>query len=213
MTATLRARIRAGDTFAFGEFFAEYAPDALLAMIYAGVDGQQRGPAEAFDAIGDLLRESMYSAAVKVALHRAAAKIPGAELVPDSADAIGRHGVAVARVAGDERDEWIFDTGGSCLVWDTVRGKAGMITSTTAVTERAAVDRLGTRPCAPRGRVAVVPPAAPATPGGEAAPATPGGEAAPGTPGGEAAAGMPGGEGAAGRRCLVVPAPARAERE
>ena len=129
-------------------------PDKLLAKIYAGTEphGNTRD-GQAFSTIGDLLRESLMPSAATAALYRAAAKIPGVVLVDDSVDATGRHGVAVARVELGERTEWIFDRDTfdylgerSYLVEDTTGGKAGMLTATTAVTERAVVDELGVRP-------------------------------------------------------------------
>jgi hypothetical protein len=129
-------------------------PDRLLAKIYADTEGQGNTPdGAAFSTIGDLLRESLMPPEVTAALYRAAAKIPGVVLVSDSVDATGRHGVAVARVELGERTEWIFDRNTfdylgerSYLVEDTSGGKAGMLTGTTAVTERAVVDEMGERP-------------------------------------------------------------------
>ncbi|MEU2611459.1 CU044_5270 family protein [Micromonospora sp. NPDC007271] len=129
-------------------------PDLLLEKIYADTRGQGNSPdGEAFTAIGDLLRESLMPPKISAALYRAAAKIPGVVLVPDSVDAAGRHGVAVAHVEFGERTEWIFDKTTyeylgerSYLVEDTSDGKAGMLTATTAVITRAVVDRAGQRP-------------------------------------------------------------------
>jgi hypothetical protein len=129
-------------------------PDKLLQKIYADTKGQGNSPdQQAFTTVGDLLRESLMPPAQTAALYRAAAKIPGVKLVNDSVDAIGRHGIAVARVEFGERTEWIFDRTTfdylgerSYLVEDTSGGKAGMLTATTAVTERAVVDHMGDRP-------------------------------------------------------------------
>jgi hypothetical protein len=87
-------------------------PAALLKLIYAQTQGEGSGPdAEAFVTIGDLLRESLAPPKVSAAIYRAAALIPGVVEVPDSVDAMGRHGVAVARVDATTgvRTEWIFD--------------------------------------------------------------------------------------------------------
>ncbi|MES9540740.1 CU044_5270 family protein [Actinomadura sp. NPDC000600] len=46
---------------------------------------------------------------VRAALFRAIAEIPGVRLRDDGVDAVGRHGVAVARTDDDVRDEIIFD--------------------------------------------------------------------------------------------------------
>jgi hypothetical protein len=129
-------------------------PDALLKKIYRDTRGQGNTPdQQAFTTIGDILRESILAPKVTAALYRAAGKIPGVVLVPDSVDAVGRHGVAVARVEFGERTEWIFGKTSleylgerSYLVEDTDGGKAGMLTGTTAVTARAVVDKMGERP-------------------------------------------------------------------
>ena len=87
-------------------------PAALLRLVYAQTKGEGSGPdAEAFVTIGDLLRESLAPPKVSAAVYRAAALIPGVVEVSDSVDAVGRHGVAVARVDPTDgvRTEWIFD--------------------------------------------------------------------------------------------------------
>jgi hypothetical protein len=130
-------------------------PAALLRQIYAETQGQgNSADGAAFDFIGEALRESLLPPEVAAALYRAAAKIPGVVLVTDSVDAAGRHGIAVARTDElGERREWIFDATTfeylgerSYLVRDTATGKAGMLTATTAVLERAVVPRKGDRP-------------------------------------------------------------------
>ncbi|NGO77380.1 hypothetical protein G6045_17180 [Streptomyces sp. YC504] len=64
-----------------------------------------------FALVGDLVRESLVPPKVAAALYRAAAKIPGVELVPQAKDAIGRDGIAVGRVDEESgtREELIFD--------------------------------------------------------------------------------------------------------
>jgi hypothetical protein len=129
-------------------------PGELLARIYAESKNQgHSADGQAFTVIGDLLAESLLSPEATAALYRAAARIPGVELVPDAVDAAGRHGVAVARTEQSRRREWIFDraTGQylgerSYLVEDTEYGRAGTLLSITAETTRAVVGRIGTRP-------------------------------------------------------------------
>ncbi|GIE31271.1 hypothetical protein Ait01nite_043160 [Actinoplanes italicus] len=129
-------------------------PGELLAKIYAESGNRGHSPdGQAFTVIGDLLAESLLSPETTAALYRAAARIPGVELVPDAVDAAGRHGVAVARTEQSRRREWIFDraTGQylgerSYLVEDTEYGRAGMLMSTTAETTRAVVGKIGIRP-------------------------------------------------------------------
>ncbi|MFD0583844.1 CU044_5270 family protein [Dactylosporangium darangshiense] len=128
-------------------------PSALLAKVYADTKGQGNGPdQEAFVHIGDLLFESLPSPQVSAALYRAAALVPGVVEIDDAVDAIGRHGVAIART--DEktgvRSEWIFDPATyaylgqrSYTVRDVDGIPAGTVTGITAVMERAVVDGAG----------------------------------------------------------------------
>ncbi|MFF9062452.1 CU044_5270 family protein [Streptomyces sp. NPDC014882] len=135
-------------------------PDALLAKIYRETEGQGNSPdQEAFTTIGDLLGESYPPAGLYSALFRTAAKIPGVVVVRDAVDAVGRHGVAVARLdeTSGQREEWIFDpktyvflgertvqverrTGEDTLI------EPGTVTFTSAVTERAVVDGMKQTP-------------------------------------------------------------------
>lgn len=128
----------------------------LLRRIHVLTKGRSDADAAAFDYIGSLLKESLAPPAVTAALYRAAAMIPGVVIVPDAVDAAGRHGFGVARVAGGERYEWIFDEASMLylgerdyLVSDTSGGKAGMLTGTTAVLARGIVDRPGQLPSSP----------------------------------------------------------------
>ena len=59
--------------------------------------------AEVFDIIGQLIKEQVMPSDVSAALYRAAARIPGGEIVPNAVDAAGRNGVAVTRVFDGER--------------------------------------------------------------------------------------------------------------
>ncbi len=128
-------------------------PDALLKKIYADTAGHGPGPdAEAFTTIGDLLAESYPPAALSAALYKAAGKIPGVAQVNDAADALGRHGIAVARLdeTSGVRSEWIFDRTtfaflgerqvqvGASAEPDLI--KPGTVIHTSAVTARTIVD-------------------------------------------------------------------------
>ncbi|MGX1272939.1 CU044_5270 family protein [Streptomyces phaeoluteigriseus] len=135
-------------------------PDALLAKIYKETAGHGNSPdQEAFTTIGDLLGESYPPAELYSALFRTAAKIPGVVVVQDAVDAVGRSGVAVARLdeTSGQREEWIFDrktyvflgertvqvkkrTGEEALI------KPGTVTFTSAVIERAVVDAIKQTP-------------------------------------------------------------------
>ncbi|MDG4781397.1 CU044_5270 family protein [Micromonospora sp. WMMD961] len=131
-------------------------PDALLAKLYQERGERGRGNSRdgaAFTAIGDILRESLVPPQTSAALYRAAAKIPGVEMVRGVTDAAGRRGIAVGHTELDRRDEWIFDERTyeylgerSYLVADTPDGPAGTVLGTTAVLQRAVVSTLGERP-------------------------------------------------------------------
>lgn len=137
-------------------------PGALLAGIYAEFpqSGKNAEPAArnatVFHELGRLLSEQILPPKLAVAVYRAAAKIPGVLVVPDSVDAAGRHGVAVALVAYGERSEWIFDKKTlnylgerGYMVKDTKLAKKGMITATTAVLQRGVVNKAGELPTKP----------------------------------------------------------------
>ncbi|MEU1465551.1 hypothetical protein ABZ467_33825 [Streptomyces sp. NPDC005727] len=87
-------------------------------------------------------------------LYRVAARIPGTTVVPDAVDAAGRHGVAITLDGqAEDRQEWIFDKSTYAFLGfrdvtreDTAIGKAGSVLQTTAVLERAVVDRVGEEP-------------------------------------------------------------------
>ncbi|MFF7736602.1 CU044_5270 family protein [Streptomyces sp. NPDC007984] len=129
-------------------------PGALLRKIYRETKGAGPGPdQEAFVTIGDLLREQMAPPKVSAALYKAAARIPGVTVVNDAVDAAGRHGVAVARVHGGERTEWIFNKSTlaflgerSVMVKDTSQAKSGQVTASSAVVGRTVTDKPGQIP-------------------------------------------------------------------
>ncbi len=127
-------------------------PHTLLAMIYRVERGHGPSPdQEAFVTIGDLLRDTIAPPKVAAALYRAAALIPGVTLVPHATDAIGRPGVAVARIGpgvdGGIRDELIFSSTTLQLLGErTVIARTGTTTSATAIITRAFVDHRGQIP-------------------------------------------------------------------
>ncbi|MGW7361911.1 CU044_5270 family protein [Streptomyces sp. NPDC054841] len=135
-------------------------PDALLAKIYKETKGHGNSPdQQAFTTIGDLVRESYPPAQLHSALFKAAAKIPGVVVVQDAVDAVGRHGVAVARLdeTSGQREEWIFDRKSHVFLGErTVQVrqntgedallKPGTVISTTAVLNRAVVDGIKQTP-------------------------------------------------------------------
>jgi hypothetical protein len=128
------------------------SPHVLLAMIYRIERGHGPGPdEEAFVTIGDLLRNTIAPPKVTAALYRAAALIPGVTLVPNATDAIGRPGVAVARIGpgadGGVREELIFSRATWQLIGErTVIARTGVTTGATAIIARAFVDHRGQVP-------------------------------------------------------------------
>ena len=129
-------------------------PDVLLAKIYLQTWGAGPNPQqEAFVTIGDVMRESVVPAGLAEALYKAAARIPGVTVINDVVDALGRHGVAIARTHAGQRTEWIFDRGTlqflgerSVMTEQTEWGPAGTVTGSTAIVVRAIVDRPGQLP-------------------------------------------------------------------
>ncbi|MFI1050184.1 hypothetical protein ACH4U3_31195 [Streptomyces griseoruber] len=102
-----------------------------------------------------MLGESHPPAALYSALFKAAAKIPGVVVVEDALDAVGRRGVAVARLdeTSGQREEWIFDRRTHVFLGErTVQvkkgeGDDGLLTPgtliyTSAILKRAVVDAM-----------------------------------------------------------------------
>lgn len=135
-------------------------PDALLAKVYKAAEGHGNSPdQEAFAIIGNLLNESYPPADLYPALIKAAEKIPGVVVVNDAVDAVGRHGVAVARLdeTSGARDEWIFDKKTRVFLGDrTVQVrqttgedaliKPGTVLYTSAILNRDVVDGIKQTP-------------------------------------------------------------------
>ncbi|UZK58117.1 CU044_5270 family protein [Streptomyces drozdowiczii] len=140
-------------------------PDALLRRLAAEITADQdarntpadeRDPdQDAFEAIGELLRETLMPPQTAAALYKAAARIPGVSVDSDAVDAAGRHGIGVARddERAGRRTAWIFDAKTlaylgerTYLTRDTSMGPKGTVTNTSAVLERAVVDALREKP-------------------------------------------------------------------
>ncbi|WP_432172733.1 CU044_5270 family protein [Streptomyces sp. Tue6028] len=106
-----------------------------------------------FEYLGGMLQESV-DPQTTAFLYRVAAQIPGTTVIPDAVDAVGRHGVAITLDGqAEDRQEWIFDKSTYAFLGfrdvtkeDTVIGKAGSVIQTTAVLQRAVVDRVGEEP-------------------------------------------------------------------
>ncbi len=130
-------------------------PDVLLKKIYAETKGAGNSPdEEAFETIGDLIRESLLPPKLASALYRAAAKIPGVMVEKDAVDAVGRHGVAIAwPIEHGGKDEWIFDRhslkylGERDIAGSAARGvKPGTVVGASAILRRTVVDKAGQHP-------------------------------------------------------------------
>ncbi|MET9787554.1 CU044_5270 family protein [Streptomyces canus] len=130
-------------------------PGALLRKIYqesdANRDPEVPRDQAAFVAIGDLLTESYPPANLTAALYKAAAEIPGVVAVDDAVDAVGRHGVAIARLdeQSGQRTEWIFDKKTYAFLGErnvqvepSETFKKGTVTFTVAITQRAVVNEM-----------------------------------------------------------------------
>jgi hypothetical protein len=96
------------------EFLADLTrdPEELLAQIYEDADdGGPSRDGEALVLIADILRSGIVPGDLRAALFRAAALIPGVELVDRQANLNGEVGVAVGRYEPNngERQEIIFD--------------------------------------------------------------------------------------------------------
>jgi hypothetical protein len=93
-------------------------PTQLGAMLSARrIEGGPPGPGEDFVQIGDLLRETDASPALRSALYQVAEKIAGVTLLGTVTDHEGRSGVGIGRVNEDgEEFEYIFDPSTSALL-------------------------------------------------------------------------------------------------
>ncbi|GAA4674971.1 CU044_5270 family protein [Streptomyces youssoufiensis] len=144
-------------------------PAALLRALSPAESAGRPSDQQVFRTVGGMLAETVLPPATEAALYRAAARIPDVVVIRDAVDAVGRRGVAVARVdeVTGERDEWLFDReslrllGVRVVLVDPEKApgadrekcdtpKAGAVTSTTAVVDRGVVARPGELPRAGR---------------------------------------------------------------
>jgi hypothetical protein len=92
-------------------------PAKLRARLLTGkVEGGPPGPAEAFTQIGDLLRETDASPALRAALYHAAAGLPGVRYLGTVTDRLGRRGLGLAIDGHGIRHELIFSPQTSALL-------------------------------------------------------------------------------------------------
>jgi hypothetical protein len=92
-------------------------PASLRARLLTGkVEGGPPGPAEAFTQVGDLLRETDARPALRAALYRAAAGLPGVKSLGTVTDKLGRQGLGLAFDSDGTRHELIFSATTSALL-------------------------------------------------------------------------------------------------
>jgi hypothetical protein len=107
-------------------------PAALLQVMYS-LDGGTRSAGEDFVHIGDLLRESDASPALRAAAYRAAATIPGVKLLGPTQDHLGRTGVGIGYSNGTAISELILDRQTSALLGEqTVDSATGKVSQWSA---------------------------------------------------------------------------------
>jgi hypothetical protein len=131
-------------------------PDALYAKLHDESVGNSHGTeAEMLTLVGDALRETDASPALRASLYEVAARIPGVELIGPVVDRIGRHGLAVARTdTYHERHELIFDPKTSVLLGEeyaVLDGNefgypSGTVTGYATYVSRGVVNGLNARP-------------------------------------------------------------------
>jgi len=132
-------------------------PDKLYAAINDRAVGHGNGTRpEMFTLVGDALRETGASPALRAALYEVAARIPGVQLIGPAKDRIGRRGVAVAYADGKihERHELIFDRRTAALLGEEyvqLDGNpsgypAGTVTGYSTYVASGVVNRRGARP-------------------------------------------------------------------
>ncbi|MFK0154859.1 CU044_5270 family protein [Streptomyces sp. NPDC090493] len=100
----------------------------------------------AFTLFGDLIKESLMPPEVSAALYRAAATIPGVDVVHHVEDLTGRKGVAITRTSGKVRVQLIFDEKTYAFLGERMYDQHGTSMGGTSVMARAVVDRAGERP-------------------------------------------------------------------
>ena len=92
-------------------------PTELKARIESReIEGGPPGDAETFTIIADLLRETYAPPALRAALYKIAAELPGVELIGQTKDPAGRDGIAVAYTNAGPRHELIFDPDTSVML-------------------------------------------------------------------------------------------------
>jgi len=122
------------------------SPAALLGYLKAGKKWTNDPPST---EIGDLIREAIIPPAVAAALYRVAALLPGATLVPDVTNAVGRHGIGIAWTSPDGRyrNVWIFDRASLQYIGERdYNVRTGVVNGESAILQRAFVGQAGQLP-------------------------------------------------------------------
>lgn len=99
-----------------------------------------------FDSLGSLLQESDASPALRAAVYRAAALIPGVELLGPVRDHGGRRGLGVALQTRQEREELIFNPRTAALMGMVTTSTLPGLSGWTVYRAPRVVDRLPYRP-------------------------------------------------------------------
>jgi hypothetical protein len=114
------------------------------------IDGGPKGPREDFVHIGDFLRESDDSPALRAAIYRAAATIPGVRLLGPTTDHLGRRGIGIGYPGHGTISELIFDQRTSALLGEqTVSSATGRASEWAAYRTSKIVAGVPTRPPGP----------------------------------------------------------------
>ncbi len=123
---------------------------ALRALLDARkIEGGPPGPAEDFVQIGDLLRETDASPALRAAIYTVAATIPGVEVLGPARDHAGRLGIGLAYNSGGARSELIFDPRTSALLGELDTDPSGAVSGWAVYVQSRIVNGLPHQPPAP----------------------------------------------------------------
>ena len=129
-------------------------PRTLLNLIYAfngpGAATQEQGKdGEAFNTIGNLIRDSIVPPPTAAALYRAAALIPGVTFIGRVTTVEGQPGIAIAWTNRQDRYEWIFNPATLQYVGErdfAMSTGTPVVTGNVAVLQRGFVSKAGQLP-------------------------------------------------------------------
>ncbi|MEO6858522.1 MAG: CU044_5270 family protein [Solirubrobacteraceae bacterium] len=126
-------------------------PRTLLRRVRVITGVAVPGPAGAFISVGDLLAENDALPALRAALYRAAATIPGVRLLGPVIDRLGRHGIGLALTSHDASYpgwtfELIFDAHDSALLGDRRVDNTGQLNGWDVYHKPTIVNQIPARP-------------------------------------------------------------------